>query len=230
MTGLSPVGLQSYRLLLPALRSSEVGLQHSDSLQFPVWEIELWSQQRRLRLDPIEHCPSNVALPAPAAKHLVPVALHGSVHPVQRAEISGDTKVGIVSAEYQIEVIHLLLHRQMPHPPHQVLQAHECALQARPFGAHPNPKVAFQIARAIQGEAQKVDCLRTSSPVFARVPLCEATKFNQFGLGRFKGQAELPQSFAQHLLDPKRIRTILETHHKVVDIPHQIGPRLVTVA
>jgi hypothetical protein len=44
MTGLSPVGLQSYRLLLPALRSSEVDLQHSDSLQLPVREIQLWSQ------------------------------------------------------------------------------------------------------------------------------------------------------------------------------------------
>jgi hypothetical protein len=54
--------------------------------------------------------------------------------------------------------------------------------------------------------------------VFARMPLCEATKFNQFGLGRFQGQAELPQPFVQHLLDPQRIRTILEAHHKVVDI------------
>jgi hypothetical protein len=67
----------------PALRSSEVGSQHSDSLQLPVREIELWSQQRRLRLDLIEHCPSNAALAAPATKHLVPIALHGSVYPVQ---------------------------------------------------------------------------------------------------------------------------------------------------
>src|SRR6516162_7797357 len=158
MTGLSPVGLQSYRLLLPALRSSEGGSQHSDSLQLPVWEIELWSQQRKLRPDPLKHAPFNGALPAPATKHLVPVALHGSVHPVQRAEISGDTKIGVVSAVYEIEVSHLLLHRQMPHPPHQILQVHECTLQARPFGAHPNPEVAFQIARAIEREAQKVDC------------------------------------------------------------------------
>src|SRR5215472_10129715 len=95
----------------PALRSSEVGSQHSDSLQLPVWEIELWSQQRKLRRDPLKRAPFNGALPAPAAKHLVPVALHGSVHPVQRSEISGDTKVGVVSAEYEIEVSHLLLHR-----------------------------------------------------------------------------------------------------------------------
>ena len=111
----------------------------------------------------------------------------------------------------------------MPHPPHQILQAHECTLQARLFGAHPNPKVAFQIARAIQRKAQKIDGLRTFAPVLARLPLCEAPKLNQFGLGRFQGEAELPQSFAQHLLDPKSIRPILEAHHKVVDIPHQIG-------
>src|SRR5215470_4925250 len=55
----------------PALRSSEVGSQHSHSLQLPVWEIELWSQQRKLRLDPMKHAPSNGALPAPAAKHFV---------------------------------------------------------------------------------------------------------------------------------------------------------------
>jgi hypothetical protein len=40
--------------------------------------------------------------------------------------------------------------------------------------------------------------------------LCEAIKFKQSGLGRFQSQVELPQSFAQHLLDPKSIRPILE--------------------
>jgi len=29
-----------------------------------------------------------------------------------------------------------------------------------------------------------------NAPMLARVPLCDATKFNQFGLGRFQGQAE----------------------------------------
>jgi hypothetical protein len=81
MTGLSPVGLQSYRLLLPALRSSEVDSQRSERLQLPVREIQLRSQQWRLLLDLMEHRPSDAALPAPAAKHLVPVALHGSMHP-----------------------------------------------------------------------------------------------------------------------------------------------------
>jgi len=82
-----------------ALRSSAVDLQRSDSLQLPVWEIQLRSQQRRLRPDPMKHAPSNGALPAPTAKHLVPVALHGFVHPVQRTEISGHAKVGVVTAE-----------------------------------------------------------------------------------------------------------------------------------
>jgi hypothetical protein len=58
--------------------------------------------------------------------------------------------------------------------------------------------------RAIQRKAQKVDRLRTFTPVLARVPLCKATKFNQFGLDRSRGQAELAQSFAQHLLSTLR--------------------------
>ena len=83
----------------PALRSSEVGLQRSDSLQLPVWEKQLWPQQRRLRPDLMEHLPSDAALPAPAAKHLVPVSFHGPIYPLQRAEISGDAEVRVVSAE-----------------------------------------------------------------------------------------------------------------------------------
>src|SRR6516225_7018442 len=99
MTGLSPAGLQSYRLPLPAPRSSERASQRSDSLQPPVWEIQLWSQQGRARLDLMKHRPSNTALPAPAAKHLVPVALHGPIHLLQRAEIAADAEVCIVAAE-----------------------------------------------------------------------------------------------------------------------------------
>ena len=97
MTGLSPVELQSYRLLLPALRSSEGASQRSDSLQLPVWEIQLWSQQGRARLDLMKHRPSNTALPAPAAKHLVPVALHGPMDLLQRTEIPGDAEVGVMT-------------------------------------------------------------------------------------------------------------------------------------
>jgi hypothetical protein len=142
---------------------------------------------------------------------------------VQRAEISGDAKVRIVSTEYDIEVVHLLPNRQVPHPPHQVLQAHERTPQSRPFRAHPNPKVAFLIARAIQRKAQKIDRLRTLTAVLTRMSVREATKFDELGLSRFQCQVKLPQSLAQRFLDPKSIRPILETHHKVVDVPHQVG-------
>ena|SRR6516225_6246352 len=97
MTGLSPVGLQSYRLLLPALHPSEVDSKRSDSLQLLVWEIQLWPHQRRLCHDAMEHRPSNAALPAPTAKHLVPVALHGPMDLLQRTEIPGDAEVGVMT-------------------------------------------------------------------------------------------------------------------------------------
>ncbi len=83
----------------PAPRSSEVDLQRSDRLPLPIWEIQLWSQQRRLRHDLVEPRPSKAALPAPAAKHLVPVALHGPIHLLQGAEISGNAKISVVSAK-----------------------------------------------------------------------------------------------------------------------------------
>src|SRR5262249_2365451 len=94
----------------------------------------------------------------------------------------------------------------------------------------PNPKVAFPIACAVQREAQKVDRFRTFPATLARVLLRKATKFDELGLPRFQGQAKLPQSLTQYVLDAKSILAILKTQHKGVDVSHQIGlapqPRL----
>ena len=66
-------------------------------------------------------------------------------------------------------MIHLILDRQVPHPPHLVLQSHERASQARLFRTHTNPKVAFLIASAVQGKPQEVDRLWAFTATFASV-------------------------------------------------------------
>jgi hypothetical protein len=84
----------------------------------------------------------------------------------------------------------------------------------------PNLKVTFLVARAIQREAQKIDRLRASPAVLARVSLREPTKLDELRLGRFQSQVKLSQSFAKSVLDTESIRSILEAHHKVIDVPH----------
>ena len=55
---------------------------------------------------------------------------HGSMYPQQCRKISGNAAVCIGAAMHLIEMIHRFLKRQVPHPPHLVLQAHERASQA----------------------------------------------------------------------------------------------------
>jgi len=57
----------------PALRSSKVASQRGESLQLPVGEILLWSQQRELLLDPLELLPVDRAMPAPTAQHFASI-------------------------------------------------------------------------------------------------------------------------------------------------------------
>ena len=73
-------------------------------------------------------------------------------------------------------------------------------------------------------EPQKVDRLWALPAVFGGMPLREPAKFDELGLGRFQGQAELSQPFAQGVLDATGILSILETHHKVVvDVSDHVG-------
>src|SRR5215472_5841921 len=92
----------------------------------------------------------------------------------------------------------------------------------------PTRKLPFRLR--VQREPQKIDRFRTFTATLARVFLRKATKFNELGLLRFQGQAKLPQSLAQYILDANSVLTILETQHKVVNVSHQIGltsqPRL----
>src|SRR5262249_56750539 len=77
------------------------------------------------------------------------------MHPLQRPDIASDAIVSIVTSEHLIEMVHLFLERQVPHLPHLVLQSHERAPQTGLFRTHTDPKVAFLIAGAVQGKAQK---------------------------------------------------------------------------
>src|SRR5580700_3380976 len=83
-------------------------------------------------------------------------------------------------------MIHLILERQVPHPPHLVLRSRERASQSRLFRTHTNPRVAFLIASAVQGKAQEGNCLRAFTATIARVSRRETTKFNELGLRRFQ--------------------------------------------
>src|ERR1700722_19495115 len=120
-------------------------------------------------------------------------------------------------------MIHLILERQVPHPPHLVLQSRERASQSRLFRTHTNPKVAFLIASAVQGKPQEVDRLWAFTATLASVSMREATKFNELGLHRFQGQTEFSQPFGKRFLSTESIRTKLETQHEVADISHHAG-------
>src|ERR1700740_959892 len=167
--------------------------------------------------------PPNRALPASAAQHSAPEALHGPMDSLHCAEVPGSAVIRIVTAKHLVEVLNLLRDRRVPHPPHLVLQTRKRTSQASLLRKQPHSKVAFPIAGAVQREAQKIDRLRASTTTLARVSLRIATKFDEFGFRLCQGQAKLPQSLAQYLLDSKGIRAILETQHKVVDVSHQIG-------
>src|SRR5215468_5745953 len=81
-----------------ALRSSKDGSQHSDSLQLPIGKKQLWSHKWAPRFDLLEYIPCDVALPAPAAQHSVPVALHDAVYPLQCSEVPSNAIICKVTA------------------------------------------------------------------------------------------------------------------------------------
>src|SRR5215471_3696462 len=183
----------------PALRSSEIASQRGDSLQLRIPEIQLWSQQRGPLLDPMKGLPPDLAFPASAAQHSAPETLDGPMDPLQCPDVTGHAVVGIVTAKHLIELVGLILDRLVPHPPHLVLQMHQRTPQSCLLRTQPHSKVAFLIAGAVQGEAQKINRLRASPATLARVSLRIATKFDEFGLRLCQGQAKLPQSLAQYL-------------------------------
>src|ERR1700757_1765083 len=112
---------QNVACRFPALRSSGVGSQHYESLQRPVGQPQSWSEQRDPLLEPNEGGPGKVAAcPAAATEHLAPVTLDEPVHSLQRADVSGDTIIGVVPAEGEIECVDLFLDRQVSYLPHLV--------------------------------------------------------------------------------------------------------------
>src|SRR3954449_6643561 len=105
------------------IRSSGVDSQHYESLQRPVGQPQSWSEQRDPLLEPVEGGPGKVAAcPAAATEHLAPVTLDEPMHPLQRADVAGDTIVGVVPAEGEIECVDLFLDRPVSCLPHLIAQ------------------------------------------------------------------------------------------------------------
>jgi hypothetical protein len=206
-----------------ALLASEVRSQHGDSLQLRRREIQLGSQQRRALLDPMKMRPPDRALPASATQRFAPETLYGPMDPLQCREISGNAAVRTATAKHLIELVRLLLDRQVPHPLHLVLQFRKRSPHPRLLPTQSHSGVAFLAAGAVPDEAQKINRLWTSAALLARVSLGKATNVDEFGLRLRQGQAKLPQPLAQDLLDTKSIRATLETRHKVVDVSRRIG-------
>jgi hypothetical protein len=55
------------------------------------------------------------------------------------------------------------------------------------------------------------------------IPVGKSAKLNQLCFRRLQCQAELCQAFTLHILKADGVLTVLETHHKVINIAHQIG-------
>ena len=73
---------------------------------------------------------AEVEVPPGVWPFLTPASvLHGPMGPQQRPKISGNAVVCIGTTEHLIEMSRLLPERQVPHPPHLVLQPHERAAQ-----------------------------------------------------------------------------------------------------
>ena len=68
----------------PALRSSKEESQHCDILQLPIGKEQLRSHKQYPHFDLLENIRCDVALPAPAAEHSLPVAFHDPVDPPVR--------------------------------------------------------------------------------------------------------------------------------------------------
>src|SRR5262249_50355829 len=207
----------------PALRSSEVGSQHGDSLQLRIREIQLWSQQRIPLRDLMKVLPPNRAFPASAAQHSAPVALHGPMDPLQCPDVPGNAVVRIVTAKHLVEVFSLFRNRLVPPLPNLFLQMRQRSSQSGPLGTPSRSQSAFFVVGAVQSESPKINIVRSTSASLACIFLRIATKFDEFGFRFCQSQAELPKPLAQYFLDSKGIRAILETQHKVVDVSHQVG-------
>jgi hypothetical protein len=126
-------------------------------------------------------------------------------------------------SQHPVKVDNLFTNRQVPHASHQVSEMREAAPKSRLLGPPPHHVIALLVARAVMGEAQEVNRLGPLSPTLRRMPLGKPTKFNEPRLTWFQYKPKPCQAFAKRVLQAQRIRPILETHHKVINVPHQAG-------
>ena len=113
---------------------------------------------------------------------------------LQGTEVPRHPEVRIVPLQEAVQVQGLLSNRQVPH---QVAERRQGA--ADPGLLSPNPHFVSPapIPGAVQGEADEVDRLRSSSPSFRCVPCGEPAELDQFRFVRFQRQIELRQPLAQ---------------------------------
>ena len=101
-------------------------------------------------------------------------------------------------------------------------------MEPRFLGPEANLEIAFEVARAVEGEAQKINSLRASSSSLSRVNMGKATEFDEFGLFRRQSKPELAQPLAEGILNTNGIGTVLEAQYKIINIAHHVGFALET--
>ena len=72
-----------------------------------------------------------------------------------------------MAAQEGVDFADLITDRVKSYLPHELLQRHKAAPQARFLSAHPNLEVTLLVSRTIQRHAQEVDGLRAFSAAFA---------------------------------------------------------------
>jgi hypothetical protein len=175
--------------------------------------------------EPIEGGSGEVAArPAAATEHLAPETHDDPVHPLQRADISGNAIIGVVPAESDVSawtcswIDRCLICRIWSHNNIRLRRKRDFSVRI------PTLKLPFRLhVQYSVKPRKKIDRFRALPAVPTRVSLREPAKFDQLGLGRFERKAELAEPFAQGVLQAQSILAKLKAHYKVVDISHQVG-------
>jgi hypothetical protein len=127
-----------------------------------------------------------------------------------------------VATKDLIESKDLVLERPVPNIAHELPEIGHSAAKSRLLRLATNLVVAFAIARAVVGKAQKRERLWALA-LHAGLPLRKSTKLNQLGLARLQRKREFIESLAQNRLNSFSVFPKLEADYKVIDIPHQIS-------
>jgi hypothetical protein len=91
-------------------------------------------------------------------------------------------------------------------------------MEPRFLSPEANLEITLVITRTIEGETQKINVLRASSPPFARVSLGKTTEFNKLGLGRcLPGSHVFTMSGMTWSQTPGKLHRLANLHRFCVD-------------